>query len=111
MLVGLAVGTPLQGLKFFMPSACIKNGFEVALETHDFLVFYDQMATGDYEKNSGYALLSLITLALELPQVMSNCSKNYPQTWMAQTAAAFSSSLLLLAKTIEYIDTAFELIF
>ena len=69
VMIGFAVGTPMQGLKLFLPFPCIRNTIEVMFESFDFYIFYDQMlaASAEERKYLIFASQSLLSIILEFP--------------------------------------------
>jgi hypothetical protein len=94
----------------------VKNTIDIAFESFDFYIFYDQMNlfTSDSDtskKNVIFAVMSLLSIIIEFPQILSNCVPGQPQTDIARLSQGFSDSILELLKTVIYIDTAFNLLF
>ena len=78
IMIGFAVGTPLQAMKLFFPFSCVKNSINVVFESFDFYIFYDQMSlsnldTDSSKKNLIFAVMSLLSIIIEFPQILSNC--------------------------------------
>ena len=116
VMIGFAVGTPLQALKLFIPFSCVKNTIDIAFESFDFYIFYDQMNlftsnSDTSKKNVIFAVMSLLSIIIEFPQILSNCVPGQPQTDISRLSQGFSDSILELLKTVIYIDTAFNLLF
>ena len=111
-MIGFAVGTPMQALKLFFPFSCIKSGVEIAFESFDFYIFYDQMMyRGDGTKNLMFAVMSLLSIIIEFPQILSNCIPGNSQSDFGRLSQTFSDSILELLKTVIYFDTSFNLLF
>ena len=78
IMIGFAVGTPLQAMKLFFPFSCVKNMLDITFESFDFYIFYDQMSlstsnTDTSKKNLIFAIMSLLSIIIEFPQILSNC--------------------------------------
>lgn len=116
-MIGFAVGTPMQGLKLFLPFPCIRNTIEVMFESFDFYIFYDQMlaASAEERKYLIFASQSLLSIILEFPQILATCFNfggiGSKQSEMALLASTFTDSIMDLLKTVIYLDTSFNLLF
>ena len=116
IMIGFAVGTPLQAMKLFFPFSCVKNILDITFESFDFYIFYDQMSlstsnTDTSKKNLIFAIMSLLSIIIEFPQILSNCVPGQPQTDIGRLSQSFSDSILELLKTVIYADSAFNLLF
>lgn len=113
VMIGFAVGTPIQGMKLFFPYPCIKNSLEVMFESFDFYIFYDQMTihSVDERKYIIFATQALLSIILEFPQILSTCVPGARESDLARLSSTFSGSIMDLVKTFVYLDTAFNLLF
>jgi len=89
VMIGFAVGTPLQAMKLFFPFSCVKNVIDITFESFDFYIFYDQMSlstldTDTIKKNLIFAIMSLLSIIIEFPQILSNCVPGQPETDIAR---------------------------
>ena len=67
IMIGFAIGTPIQGTKLFFPYTCIRNIFDAGLEMTDSFFFYEQILYGDPTKNAFYLIQSMTSIGLQVP--------------------------------------------
>ena len=93
MIIGLSIGLPFQWAKLFFPMDCVKAAFAFAVESTDFVLFYDQSARGGYEKDGYYAIQAVMSMGYQLPQLMANCPAQPKQVEESVIAYAFNDVL------------------
>jgi hypothetical protein len=57
-----------------------------------------------------FSVISLLSIIIEVPQLISNCVPNQPQTDLSRLSQVFSDSIIELIKTVIYFDTGFNLL-
>lgn len=64
----------------------------------------------DSDKYFLYMSQSLLSMAIEMPQIMSSCLPNQPEDPLASTLGILSDSIFTVFKTLIYLDTSVSLI-
>ncbi len=110
LMIGFAIGTPIQGIKLFLPYECPKSILDLMFEGFNFFIFYEQMLFVDQDKYFIYMLQSLLSMTIEVPQILHACLPNQPNDSISSTLAILSDSIFAVFETLIYVDTSVSLV-